>query len=466
MTLSLALLLVYSALQVALGLWIGRRVRAGGDFFVAGRGLSAGLIFSTFLAANIGAGSTVGATGVGWAHGLSAWWWNGSAGIGSLLLAFWVGPRIWREAKAHGDLTVGDFLERHYGRALRGLVAALIWLGAFTILSGQLIGIAAVLQVAGGVPSGVGYFAGALVAVMYFVAGGLLSSSWVNRVQLILILAGFAVITPIALNLAGGVEPIASLHPEGFLGGEKAVGWRYLFILGPAFIVSPGLLQKAFGAESESALTKGVALNGLVLLVFAFAPAILGVAAYALYPDLTSRNLALPTLISHALPTWAAALALAAVFSAEVSTADAVLFMLATSGSRDLYAGFVNRRATDAQVLHMARLTAILGALAGVALAFVFESVEQALQTFYALLTVTMFVPVLAALHLRVRGQDGFAAVIGGLCTLLAVHFATGGAGYYGILTPTLAGILASGAAFAASTFVRTSSSIRPATKR
>lgn len=185
MTLSLALLLVYSALQVALGLWIGRRVRAGGDFFVAGRGLSAGLIFSTFLAANIGAGSTVGATGVGWAHGLSAWWWNGSAGIGSLLLAFWVGPRIWREAKAHGDLTVGDFLERHYGRALRGLVAALIWLGAFTILSGQLIGIAAVLQVAGGVPSGVGYFAGALVAVMYFVAGGLLSSSWYGKSRVV-----------------------------------------------------------------------------------------------------------------------------------------------------------------------------------------------------------------------------------------------------------------------------------------
>ena len=462
MTLSLALLLVYSVLQVALGLWIGRRVRGGGDFFVAGRGLSAGLVFSTFLAANIGAGSTVGATGIGWANGLSAWWWNGSAGLGSLALAFWVGPRIWREAKAHGDLTVGDFLERYYGRALRGLVASLIWLSTFAILSGQLIGIAAVLQVAGGVPSAVGYFAGAMVAVTYFVAGGLLSSAWVNRVQLILILVGFAVVTPIALTLAGGVERIASLHPEGFLGGDQAVGWRYLFILGPAFIVSPGLLQKAFGAESESALTKGVALNGLVLLLFAFAPAILGAAAYALYPDLASRNLALPTLIAHALPTWAAALALAAVFSAEVSTADAVLFMLATSGSRDLYAGFVNRRATDAQILKMARLIAIVGALVGVALAFVFQSVEQALQTFYALLTVTMFVPVLAALHVRVRGQDGFAAVVGGLGTLLAVHLSTAGAGY-GVLTPTLAGILASGATFTASTFLPIRSSTQQA---
>ena len=122
MTLSLALLLVYSVLQVALGLWIGRRVRGGGDFFVAGRRLLGRIRSSRpSLPSNIGAGSTVGATGLGWEHGLSAWWWNGSAGLGSLALAFWVGPRIWREAKAHGDLTVGDFLERHYGRPLRGL---------------------------------------------------------------------------------------------------------------------------------------------------------------------------------------------------------------------------------------------------------------------------------------------------------------------------------------------------------
>jgi SSS family solute:Na+ symporter len=459
-SLSLALLLVYSALQVALGLWIGRRVRGGGDFFVAGRRLSAGLIFSTFLASNIGAGSTVGATAIGWTHGLSAWWWNGSAGIGSLALAFWVGPRIWREAKAHGDLTLGDFLERHYGRPLRGLVAALIWLGTLAILAGQLIGIAAVLQVAGGLPPWGGYVAGAFVAVTYFIAGGLLSSAWVNRVQLLLILAGFAVITPIALGLAGGIDRIATVHPEGFLGGDVAVGWRYLFILGPAFIVSPGLLQRAFGAESEAALTRGVALNGLVLLVFAFAPAILGVAAFALYPDLESGRLALPALISGALPIWASTLALAAVFSAEVSTADAVLFMLATSGSRDLYAGFVNRRATDADIVRMARVLAVVGAVCGIGLAFVFASVEQALQTFYAILTVTLFVPVLAALYTRVHGRNAFASLIAGLGTLAAVHLLTAGEGYGGVLTPTLAGILASAAAFALSTFLAPRSSI------
>ena len=70
MNLRLALLLAYSAGLVTLGLWIGRYVKGAKDFFVAGRGLGAGLIFSTMLAANIGAGSTVGATGLGYRDGL------------------------------------------------------------------------------------------------------------------------------------------------------------------------------------------------------------------------------------------------------------------------------------------------------------------------------------------------------------------------------------------------------------
>src|SRR5215467_15208474 len=99
MNLHLIVLVIYSLALMALGLWIGRRVRGASDFFVAGRGLGAGLVFSTMLAANIGAGSTVGATALGYANGLSAWWWVGSAGLGSLVLAFLIGPSIRREAE-------------------------------------------------------------------------------------------------------------------------------------------------------------------------------------------------------------------------------------------------------------------------------------------------------------------------------------------------------------------------------
>jgi SSS family solute:Na+ symporter len=451
LTRSFAILIVYSALFIAIGLWIGRRARAG-EFFVAGRTLGPGLLFATFLASNIGASSTVGATSLGYAEGLSAWWWNGSAGIGSLVLAFWVGPRMWREAAAHGDLTLGDFLERRYGRAMRGLVASLIWLGTLTILAAQLLGIAAVLNVVSGFSLLTGCAIGACVAVSYFIAGGLLSSAWVNLVQLVVILAGFGIAAPLAIGAAGGWSAMTAAHGSGldvFNSTGPASGWQLLFLLGPAFIVSPGLLQKAYGARDETAVRRGIAWNGAALLLFACAPPMIGLAARALYPDLDKPDLALPTILAGAMPPAVGTLALAAVFSAEVSSADAVLFMLATSASRDLYRGFVRPSATEEEVLRVARVAAVVGGFCGVGVALIYGSVRAAVGVFYAVLTVTLFVPVIGGLYFRDTGhRDGLASVLTGVSFLGAVHLATGGRGY-GIVSPALAGVLASAAAFA-----------------
>jgi solute:Na+ symporter, SSS family len=120
----LLVIVLYSIAQIALGLWISRRVKGSSDFFVAGRRLGPGLLFATFLAANIGGGSTIGATGLGYRDGLAAWWWVGSAGFGSLALAFWIGPRIRRITAEHDLRTLGDFLEWRYDGRVRAVVAA------------------------------------------------------------------------------------------------------------------------------------------------------------------------------------------------------------------------------------------------------------------------------------------------------------------------------------------------------
>jgi len=101
LNLHLALLIVYSVGVIGVGIWTARFVRSSSAFFVAGRSLGPGLILSSMLAANIGAGSTLGATGLAYRDGLSAWWWVGSAGIGSLIFGAVVAPRLWTLAKEH-----------------------------------------------------------------------------------------------------------------------------------------------------------------------------------------------------------------------------------------------------------------------------------------------------------------------------------------------------------------------------
>ena len=73
MNLHLTTLLTYSTLLVVVGLYAGRRVQNARDFFVAGRNLGPVLLFSTLLAANLGAGSTVGIAGLWYNDGMRAW---------------------------------------------------------------------------------------------------------------------------------------------------------------------------------------------------------------------------------------------------------------------------------------------------------------------------------------------------------------------------------------------------------
>ena len=442
----LVILVIYSLGLIALGAWIGRSVRQTGDYFVGGRALGTGLIFATMLAPNIGAGSTVGATSIAYREGLAAWWWNGSAGLGSLVLAFWIGPRIWREAKARNFLTVGDFLEHHFGPDVRGVAAVLIWFGTIAILCAQLDGAAVVLKAAASIPHAWGCLIAAGVMTTYFAAGGLASAARVNGIQLAVKLVGFGLAAPLAVVAAGGFSSVIAQNAGhlNFMRGTSPIeGWPRIFLLGPAFFLSPGLIQKAYSARDVRSLTRGIAANGIALMIFAVVPVTLGMVAQAMFPALANPDDALPAVLAR-LPVAVGGLALAAVFSAEMSAADAVLFMLSTSGGRDLYKGYIRRDASDAQVLRAARVMALVGGALGFALTFVLPTVVDALRMFYSILVVSLFAPILGGLFLPRGGRWGaLASMIVGVSVLGSTSLITGGAGY-GWVTPAFLGLVAS----------------------
>jgi SSS family solute:Na+ symporter len=452
MNLHLVILAGYSLVMMALGLVIGRRVHGAKDFFVAGRQLGPGLIFSTMLAANIGAGSTVGATSIGYTAGVSAWWWVGSAALGSIVLALWIGPAMRRIAAANDLRTVGDYLEFRYSAAVRGIISALLWVGSIFILAGQLLAIGTILDTVAGIPSSIGCVVGGVVIMVYFSAGGLLTSAWVNVVQLSVKLGGFAIAVPLALAAAGGWSGVAHVRADDpaywSFWRPGPPGVMYLALLTPAFIVSPGLLQKIFGARDDRAVRLGVGLNAVGLLLYAAVPALLGIIARGRFPQIADPNGALPTILMYGLPPLVGAIGLAAVFSAEVSASDAVLFMLTTSLSQDLYKRFVNRAATETRVLFVARCTTIVSGVLGIVLALVLGSVVNALTIFYTLLGVSLFVPIVAGLFApRTSTAAALAAIVAGVGGMLALQFGTGGRGW-GILTPALGGLLAAVAAW------------------
>ena len=253
----------------------------------------------------------------------------------------------------HDLRTVGDYLERRYSQSVRLVIAGLLWVGALFILSGQLIALAWILGVVAGIPKLAGCVIGGVVVTTYFAAGGLVTSARVNMVQLTVKLVGLGLALPFALAAAGGWSSVSALHPRpdywSFMQGGSS-GWMYLAMLGPAFVASPGLLQKVYGARDIGTVRLGVGMNALGLFLYAGVPVLLGMIARVMFPDLTAPDLALPTILVHGVPPAIGILGLAAVVSAELSAADAVLFMLTTSLSQDLYKRFLVKESDDRQL--------------------------------------------------------------------------------------------------------------------
>jgi SSS family solute:Na+ symporter len=453
---ALGLLLAYGIGLALAGLWLGRSVRGSSDFYVAGHSLGPGLLAATVLAANIGAGSTVGATGLAYEIGASAVWWVGSAAIGTLVLARWVGPRMWEEARRRECYTVGDYLMSRYGGAVRSLAMTILWIGSIAILAGQLVAMGEVLHAASGLPRAIGTILGSVVVLVYYSAGGLWSASRVNVLELAVKIVAFPLALLITARAVGGIAAIrVATETMGSAGpayvSPVGIGWLgvlgFIGVLAPSFVISPGILQKAFGARDAATVKRGLTLSGVALLFFAVMPVGLGMLARAHWQTVTSADSVLPRILVELLPAGLGLLTLAAVLSAELSSADAVLFMLSTSLSKDLYQGYWNAQVDDRGLLRAGRWAAFVGLVLGCLAALGFASVIGTLTVFYGLLVIALAVPLLAGLYSpRPSQRSALAAMLVSLSVAAVAMLMTGGptpAGFWPYLLGVGAGAIA-----------------------
>lgn len=445
---------IYAFVLIGVGTVMAKRVKGSDDFFVGGRKFGPILLFITLVAPNIGAGSTVGVAGLGFQVGLSAAWWIIASAVGTFILALFVGPPIWRLAKKHNFYTLGDYLDYRYNRNFRGLISLMMGIGAIAIFAGQLMGIAWILSVVAGVSKSVGILIGAIVVVLYFCAGGLVTAAYVNSIEATVKLVGFFIAVPFVLNFVGGwsgletkiaanlgdaIQTARYFSMDG-VGFTSIMG--YFMMLTPSFFISPGLVGKIYGAKNEKTVMISTLLCGIVMLIFAIIPVILGMAASVVVPNLSERDLALPTVMKQCMPFWASALALAAIFSAEISAADAVLYMITSSFTKDIYQSFINQNISDKKLLKSSRVVTVVAGCIGVGMAIILPNVISALSIFYSLMSVSLTAPLLFGLFSkRPSTTAAFVSAIAGIITTVILQFGNAGKGI-GILNAQSTAIL------------------------
>jgi SSS family solute:Na+ symporter len=234
-----------------------------------------------------------------------------------------------------------------------------------------------------------------VVAIVYTTMGGMWSVAFTDVMQFVFMLGGALIVLPIAMSSVGWWPGMAAKLPPEALTLVRASGtysWKFIiaiFLLGIEWAcVDQGLLQRAFGAESPRTVARGLVLAGIITTPFALLWNIPGLAAGVLYPGLQSADMAVPTLLANLIPNVVLGLVVCGLLSSHLSTISANLNGVATIVASDLYENLLNRKATDRDVLRVARVVTALTGAAMIFFAYLVPRLGGAVEAYLTVIAI------------------------------------------------------------------------------
>lgn len=332
--------------------FLGRREATGdlSEWTVGGRQfgaltmwfLQAGEVFTTF--------TFLGMAGLAFTGGVAAFYAIPYVPLGYVGLYF-LGPRIWKRARARGHLTQADFLQDFYGSRALGVVTAVFGV-VFLLpyLQLQITGLGLAVQLATGDTSSSNVsIVIAFVLVVAFVlwAGirGVATTSYLKDVLMLGVLGVLVVAIP--AHFAGGIgatfDKVLAAHPDMLHvhAGDFDSTWFFTSMiastLGVLFMTLPHQWPALLSGESPKAVRR----NYVFLPVYSVAlslPMVVGFTALLVLKPGSDSNGALLSLTQQAFPGWFVGLVVVATASAAMVPAAGLIVGMSSLIARNIAA--------------------------------------------------------------------------------------------------------------------------------
>jgi len=314
----------YVALQLAIGVWVGRRVRTEDDYLVAGRSLGPIMTTFTVFATWFGAETCVGAAGIAYERGLAG---NAADPFGYGIAVVLVGAFLAARLYGLRITTIADLLRTRYGADVEKLAAllmiptSLLWAAAQIRAFGQILGGATGLEVP------LAITIAAAVVLTYTSFGGMLADAYTDLVQGTVLLIGLGVVGFVLLPGAdvAAIEPerLRLVDPNTSV-LETMESWA-VPILGS--LVAQELVARVLSARSATIARRATVGAGLLYLAVGVIPVAVGLLGAHALPGLDDPEQILVLQAERALPTWAHVIFVGALVSAILSTVDSALLV-------------------------------------------------------------------------------------------------------------------------------------------
>ena len=447
-------ILLYLAASIGIGLYAATRVRGAADYAVAGRRFGTPVVAATVFATWFGAETVLGIPATFFKEGLRGVVADPFAAVACLLV---VGLVFARPLFRIDALTLGDYFRARYDRPAELVLSLCIAYSYLGWIAAQFValGLAFSLLSGGAIDAQWGIALGAVIVLVYTMAGGMWSVALTDFFQAVVIVLGMLYVAWIVADLAGGsARVLESARAAGRLAAlpeadaRSILAWvsaALVIVLGS--IPQQDVFQRIRSSRDATTAVRATILGGAIYLAIAAIPMFLVSAAALIDPPVVARLIGedyqriLPTLILERTPLAVQVLFFGALLSAILSTAGGALLAPAVALAENVIRPVVKPR-DDRALLWTMRLT--VAGLAAVVLAMALasnQSIYQLVNDSGKVVLVSSFVPLAAGLFWkRASARGAHASIAAGLAAWLILEAAAPD----GMLPPALAGLAAS----------------------
>ncbi|HAY82419.1 MAG TPA: hypothetical protein DCY79_21640, partial [Planctomycetaceae bacterium] len=428
------IVLALNGAVIAYGMFLARGTRTSSDWFLGGRALPWWAIGMSMFATNVDSADIVAVTGSTYNEGLHivTVYAIGSA-VGGVLAAFLVTPTIYRQ----GFYTNAEYLEARFGPSVR-LISAVIQLQYRSSMLGlMIVSMHLLLTRLVQLDNALAWMLIVLAVLFsgaYTAAGGLRSVVFTDALQGVVMLIGGAVIFVTVFQAVGGWESLTEklrevgredmLHVGRYRGASGrlsplvvVMGWS---IIGAGYwTVNHTQTMRLMGARSVWDMKLAASFGVLVSLPIMVACACLGVLGRAIpaYANLENADELYPLMANEYLESGFKGVVVAGVVAACVSTFDSMGSALSAVFTRDIYARFIRRDASDSHYVLVGRVATVgVLTLGFLYLPFIFmqENMLKAFTTLIPVLVTPLFTIYLLGVATRVHRASGLVGLIVG----------------------------------------------------
>jgi SSS family solute:Na+ symporter len=458
-----AILVIYFAFVLGIGVVLKRYMQTSSDFFLSGRHIPAWVAGLAFLSANLGAQEVIGMAASGAKYGImtSHFYWVGAIPA-MIFVAVFMMP-FYYGSKAR---SVPEYLKLRFDEKTRGLNA--ITFAVMTIFSSgiSMYAMALLLNLLLGWDFNLSVWLSAIIVLTYISLGGLTSAIYNEVMQFFLIVAGFAPLVFLGLRDVDGwsglqtrLAEIANSH--GYAAGAYTNSWKFMgnaaenpmgvgwfaMLMGLGFVLSFGywctdflVVQRAMAAESMAAARRTPLVAAMPKMFFPFLVILPGMIAIALTqrhgatgftlpikPDGSPNyDLVIPMMLGHYFPSGLLGLGLTALMASFMSGMAGNVTAFNTVWTYDIYQGYIRPGASDAALLWMGRAATVVGIAVSVAAAYFaahFNNIMDLLQLVFAFVNAPLFATFLLGMFWRrTTGHGAFFGLISGILAAATHH--------------------------------------------